>query len=133
MQKELTPAMLDVLRWLFKHPGLRIGWTKSKTHRPAFTAWWESEAARQHMIGVCKDLLDDYEIEKRMTARLGRNGGGTPDLTRSTFFALLRRGLIRAVEKRVPIKGMTDMYYYQLSAEGKQAATGLTLMKPTAA
>lgn len=132
MQGDLTPSMHEVLRWLFKHPGLRIGWTGSKTHRPSFTAWWESETARQHMIGVCKDLLGDHNIEKRTAARLGRNGGGTPNLTRSTFFALLRRGLIRAVEKRVPIKGMTDMYYYQLTAEGKQAATGLTIVKTAA-
>jgi len=41
--------------------------------------------------------------------------------------------LIQATEKRVPIKGMTDMYYYQLTAEGKQAATGLALIKPAKA
>jgi len=77
---EPTPAMLNVLRWLFKHPCLRIAWTKTKTDRPHFTEWRASESARQHMIGVCKDLLDDHEIEKRATARMGRNDGGTPDL-----------------------------------------------------
>jgi len=129
----LTPAMNEVVQWLFNHPGLRISWTGAKSSRPMFTSWWASEAARTHMIDTFRKLdaaglCSDHGVKEKTEARHGRNQGGTPPLTRPTFFGLLDRGMIRAVEKRLPIKGMTEMYYYQLTAKGKQLATGLQVL-----
>lgn len=136
MSKKVTQPMSNVLRWLFEHPNIRITWTGDNSSRPAWSARWASEDARQHMIKTFSDLakvnfIHDIDVAKQTGARLSRNQGGTPPLARPTFFGLLKRGLIRAVEKRIPMKGFTEMYYYQLTAEGKQAATGLRLIKAT--
>ncbi len=131
--KRPTPPMLEVLRWLFRHPHLRISWTGGKD-RPAFTAWWASEDARQHMIATFSKmdeigLMSDDGVKAQTLARGGRNEGGTPTVTLPIVKGLLRRRLIRVVEKRRPMRGFSRMFYLQLTAEGKQAATGLTLYK----
>lgn len=123
--------MRAVLRWLFHYPDIRISWTGEKESRPRWTAYWSSEASRQMMIKTCADLkglFGDMQTEKTNPRREPLNEG-TPRITTPTFRALRRRKLIRAVERRVPRKGLTDMWYFQLTAEGKQAATGLKLIK----
>lgn len=99
--------------------------------RPQFNYYWASEAARQQMIETTRDLVlfapGDARRTAKETAPRRSPQGETPQVTRRTFHALLRRKLIRAVEKRVPRKGLSDMFYYQLTAEGKAAVTGMRI------
>lgn len=125
--------MLAIIQWLLHYPGLRIQWTGG-SDRPRFNTYWSSEQARQHMIKTCGNLealFGDFHTEKTEPRWSKPLEGGTPRVTRRTFKALRRRGLVRAVEKRVPKPGWSNMYYYQLTAEGKQAAADLTLIKGT--
>lgn len=134
-KQTLSPAMVSVIRWLLHYPQLRVSWTRSSSSRPRFTAYWCDEQARQHMIKTCSNLdalFGNMQTEKT-EPRWGKPlEGGTPRLTSQTFHALRQRRLVRAVERRVPRKGLSDMYYYQLTAEGKQAASDLTLIKTAA-
>ena len=126
----LSQPMRNVIKWLLHYPKVRIMWTRGP-ERPRFNMYWASEAARLHMIGTCevlKDFLGDMETGKS-EPRWGKPLDGTPRLTRQTFRALRKRRLVRAVERRVPTRGMSDMYYYQLTAEGKQAASSLSLIR----
>ena len=127
----LTDPMRSVVRWLLHYPHLRITWTGG-VERPHWSAYWCNERARQHMIKTCAALegfvgpMQTEKTEPRWGKPLDEE---TPRLTSQTFHALRKRKLIRAVEKRVPRKGLSNMFYFQLTAEGKQAASDLRLIK----
>jgi hypothetical protein len=129
---KVSEHMQAIIVWLLHYPGIRIQWTGGRD-RPRFNSYWANERARQMMIKTCSDLqplfgnLHTEKTEPRWSKALE---GGTPRVTRRTFHALRRRGLVRAVEKRVPKAGWSNLYYYQLTSEGKQVAASLILIKP---
>lgn len=118
VQLLLTRRMRAVVEWLLAYPTVTIQ-AVSDVERPMWTTAWVSEEARQHMIAVSADLGIPISVDPRRGRPID---GPTPKLTTQTFRALLERGLIRAVARRVPREGWSDMYYYQLTPDGKMAA-----------
>lgn len=115
----LSASQRAILRWLMAYPNLRIVWHPKSNWRPYWPSMWASEEARQHMVRTMDALGGSaWQTEPRWRP----DGGGTPRLTTQTFHALRRRGLIRAVARRLPTPTIAEMYYWQITPDGRRAA-----------
>ena len=113
----LSKVQRLILVWLEWYPDVRI--LKSAGSRPYFNFRWASEEARQHLIGVKKDLGGPPVPEPKEGVPLDLP---TPRLTKQTFEALCDRNLIMVVDLIPPIRRKTGKYIYWLSPKGKDVA-----------
>jgi hypothetical protein len=117
----MTVAQRAVCDWLLRFPGVHIHHVPGNRYAQIMPRW-ASDAARQHMIAVCEDAFDMYEVRKDSAPRWEHRGdGATPRLTFGTFRALHRRRWIRCVKYRPQADGWARMNYYQLTTAGKKA------------
>jgi hypothetical protein len=131
MPIKLSSWQRDVIAWLLFYPAVHI--LSFPSGRPRWSASWSSEEGKKHMVSVMRDLADPLgssDIAKQTISRRTPQVDRTPRLMQQTFNSLLQRGLIEGKKRRLPAKGWSDMFYYQLSARGKELAIGLVFWQP---
>lgn len=89
----MSPAQHRVLEWLLAYPGVYVT-ARMDGDSVGWTAWWSSEAAREHMVGTLAVLGSD---RRSTAARAAPIAGATPRITRPTFTVLQRHGWLRMV------------------------------------
>lgn len=120
----VSPTQLAVLRWLAAYPGITIGYNPPHGY-VTWSAEWQNEAARRHMVGVLPDLGIDGSFTR--PADLSLADCPTPRLSKPTFLALFKRGLLRRTKVQMADDGRIVGQVWGLSPLGQdvvQAAPG---------
>lgn len=94
----VSPTQLAVLRWLAAYPGIDISYNPPDGY-VTWSAMWQNEAARRHMVGVMGIL--DFDASFTRPRDLSLADCPTPRLTKPTFLALWKRGLLRRTKVQV--------------------------------
>jgi hypothetical protein len=116
----VSPTQLAVLRWLAAYPGITIGYNPPHGY-VTWSAEWRNEAARRHMVGALPHLGIDGSFTRPRDLSLA--DCPTPRLTKPTFLALFKRGLLQRTKVQVDHDGLMVGQVWGLSARGLDVAT----------